>query len=400
MTEGCIFKLARNNYRYIRRKLAKTPLTSSPLLGDQLRRSLFLKWENKLLTGSFKERGVVTLLSTLKEEKKLPNRVCAASAGNHALALSYHAKQFDLPCTLVMPKLAPAVKAQRARAYGAEVRLEGDSFDEAYRIALSLAKQEESFFVPPFDHPLIVAGQASIGFEILEDCPECDSIIIPVGGGGLAGGISTIVKHLKPDIFVLGVQSDWVTKLNHSQRPASQKVPTIADGIAVKSLGTVTKPLINRYVDRLVSVSESQLAEAVVHLVEYERAIVEGAGAAGLAALLNGYLPERFKKPVVVLSGGNIDLSLISRLLGRSLAKRGQLARFKLSIPDQPGALNRITEIVSKAGANTREVYHDRSFAELPGTVEVVLVIEVVEAKILEEIEARLAEQEINLTSI
>ena len=358
--------------------LTPTPLTFSPQLSDVAQREVFVKWENKLRTGSFKERGALNFLLSLTPDQK-KSGVCAASAGNHALALSYYAAKLNIQCHLIMPVSAPLVKVAAARKTGAEIILFGTTFNEAYERAQKIAAEKNYAFVPAFDHPMIIAGQGTAGLEICSQIDDFDSVVVPVGGGGLIAGISIAIKERKREVFVLGAQSEWA--VSHRAAPlanaGSLAAVTIADGIAVKRIGAHNAPIIEKNVDKLIAVSESDIARAILQLLQLEKTVVEGAGAAGLAALLNGSLPCEKKKTVVVVSGSNIDLNLLSRLIDREMAASGRLIKIMVSVPDAPGSLHETTGIIAKSGANVLQVFHDRSFSELPGNVDVSFLLEI-----------------------
>jgi threonine dehydratase len=376
----------------VRAALDITPLTYSTAVSELTGRGVSFKWDNRMRTGSFKERGAVNVLASLAEGSR--QTVCAASAGNHALALSHHARRLGMKCVLVMPKNAPLVKVQAARSRGAEILLEGGTFDEAYRAARGLAEEKGYVFVSPFDDQRIMAGQSTLAYEVVAQCADFDSIIVPVGGGGLISGIAYVMKALRPEVFVLGVQSEWSTEAHRSGDRSGPRITpaTIADGIAVKTLGTLTRPVIDRYVDEMVQVSENIIASSIIQFLELEHTVVEGAGAAALAALLHGYLPERYRKPVVVVSGSNIDMNLLARLIPREIASRGHLVKVRLSVPDRPGSLHTVSGIVAGRGANVLEVHHDRSFSSVPGNVEITVTLEVRDGhhreEVLESLEA------------
>lgn len=390
----------------IRTHLEETPLSRSIALSALTGRDVSLKWDNKLITGSFKERGAVNFLCHLLETGPV-SAVCAASAGNHALGLSFHARRFGIRCVLVMPKSAPLVKVQSCERNGAEIILHGDTFNDAFAFAQEMCVKEGYTFIPPFDHPLIVAGQASLAHELLKQSSDFDSIIVPVGGGGLLAGVITVLRAIRPEVFILGVQSSWAVMHSMSLNSVSPTVGgpeggiaeigttlegnplnglprlqpmTIADGIAVKQLGTITGPIIRSSVDALVSVNEQETATALVQFLEREHVVVEGSAAVALAALNAGHLPARCKKPVLVVSGSNIDVNLLSRLLGREMSQRDRLVRMRASLPDRPGVLHFLSGVIANEGANILEVTHDRSFAREPSNVEITLILEVRDA--------------------
>jgi threonine dehydratase len=353
----------------------QTPLAFSSGISELVGHDIFIKWENKLKTGSFKERGAANFLSRLSDDER-SRGVCAASAGNHALALSRFSSRFGVPCHIVMPENAPLIKVQSTRGTGAEVILRGKRFDDAYEFALQLAKDKGYLFVPPFEHPWIIAGQGTCGLEITEQLGDFDSIIVPVGGGGLISGIATAVKAKRPDCFVLGVQSEWAVSAEQAG-DAALNSGTIADGIAVKHPGKLTAAIMKERVDRLVHVSEVDIARAIIHFLEVERVVVEGAGSVALSALLAGQLPAEYRRTVLVVSGSNIDMNLLSRLIERRMGECGRLLRLKVSIPDRPGTLHAISGLLAGTGANVMEVVHDRSFSAIPGNVDISFLLEV-----------------------
>lgn len=357
--------------------LPVTPVTKALTISDELKRTVYLKWDNKLRTGAFKERGALNYLLCLDATTRARG-VCAASAGNHALGLSYHASRLGVPCHIVMPANAPLVKVESCKKLGAFVTLKG-SLVEAMEHAQELAKLNNLTYIPPFDHPYVVHGQGVAGLELMDQLDDFDSVIIPVGGGGYAAGISTAIKAKRPDVYILGVCSEWAAEFRRNpgahNRPYSPM--TIADGIAVKSIGKVTGPILDAHVDQIVSVSEASIADAIITLLEQEHVVVEGAGAAGFAALANGLLPPKYIKPVVMICGSNIDMNLLSRLIEQDMAERGRLLKVSIALPDRPGALHLISGIIADKGANVLQVFHDRFYARLPGHVDITVVMEV-----------------------
>ncbi len=379
--------------KQLRPFLNVTPLLRSAAFSERLGREIFIKWDNMHRTGSFKERGALHALMSLTDAQR-KNGVCAASAGNHAMALSFHAQRLKVPCTVVMPVTAPLVKVQSAQNYGAEVILFGHTLDEAYQHCLGLATERNFEFISAYDDERVVTGQGSCGIEIVDQLADFDSIVVPIGGGGLIGGIATVLKAKRPDIFILGVQSEWAVSARRSApstvssgkkvvSPASltmlSRLPpaTVADGIAVKRIGKVTGPLIEKLVDKVVSVSESVIAHAIVQYIEHEHAVVEGAGAASLAGVLANHLPPKCRRTVLLACGSNIDINVLSRLLERDMGERGRLLRMQLSVPDRPGSLAFATAIFAREAANILEVIHDRSFSRIPGNVDITFELEV-----------------------
>lgn len=362
----------------LRDALRVTPVTYSNSISERVGHDVLLKWENKHRTGSFKERGALNSL-TLLSPKEHAAGVCAASLGNHALALSSHAARLSIPCTIVMPSNAPLVKIQSTRNTGAEVVLHGLTLNEAYEHALAIAERRRMRFVPAFDDVAVVAGQGTCGLEILEQVSDLDSVVVPVGGGGLISGIALAIKTQRPEVFVLGVQSEWATRRPDLVPDPQPLIPSmsIADGIAVKRPGKITGPLVSKYVDKLVSLSETEIAASIIGFLELEKSVVEGAGAVGLGATLRHDLPSTCKKTVIVVSGSNIDTNMLSRLIERDMGDRGRLLKLLVSVPDRPGSLHIVTGMFARAGANVLEVLHDRSFSEIPGNVDITFCLEV-----------------------
>ena len=392
-----------------RRKLSPflpvTPLTQASGLSAELGREIFCKWDNQLRSGAFKERGALFFLLNLTPEQ-LSRGVCAASAGNHALALSMHAQRLGAPCHLVMPLAAPLVKVERCRSFGARIEQLGTLY-ECLEYASQLSQREGYSYVHPYDDPLIVTGQGVAGLELLEQCHDFDSVVIPIGGGGYAAGIATAIKAKRPDVFILGVCSEWATRMRSMQASihsgagysgaghsgsAGQvaSAMTIADGIAVKTIGKITGPILDCYVDQIVSVSEESIARAIVMVLEQEHTVIEGAAAAGVAALIDGHLPSKYKRPALFICGSNIDTNLLSRLIEFDMAERGRLTRVRITLPDRPGSLHQIAGIIAATGANILQVNHDRSYARLPGYVEITVMMEVRDRRHAEEVVEKL----------
>jgi threonine dehydratase len=358
-------------------ELEPTPLTYSPTISALVGKHVSFKWENKFPTGSFKERGALNFLKSLSPEER-KRGVCAASAGNHALALSHHAQRLQIPCTIVMPRTAALVKVDSTRSAGASVQLEGVDFDAAYRNALALSEKNNQIFVPAFDDVRTVCGQGTCGLEVLEQHSDFDTIVVSIGGGGLMAGIATVIKEKRPEVTVIGVQSEWAVE---ERSKAHQKAPafppgTIADGIAVKRVGTLTAPILKEKVDQIISVTEADIAQSIITYLRMEKTVVEGAGAAALVPVLGGQIPESSEKIVVVVSGSNIDVNLLSRLIDRDMRKRGRLLRLRVSVPDRPGSLAVVTSLISEKGANVLETFHDRSFSLYPSNVDITFLLE------------------------
>ncbi|MDP3708379.1 MAG: threonine ammonia-lyase [Polaromonas sp.] len=358
--------------------LLNTPCVASQTLSQLTGAQIYLKFENLQYTASFKERGACNKLSQLTEAERRRG-VIAMSAGNHAQGVAYHAQRLGIRAVIVMPRFTPGVKIERTRGFGAEVVLHGDTLDESHAHALQLAEREGLVFVHPYDDEAIVAGQGTVGLEMLQAVPELDTLVIAVGGGGLIAGVATAAKALKPGIEIIGVQTSrfpaMVNAIKGTHYP--QGTSTIADGIAVGTPGVITQAIIAQRVDDLLLVDEGDIEQAIVMLLEIEKTLVEGAGAAGLAALLK--YPARFagKKVGLVLSGGNIEPLLLAAIIARGMVRAGRLARIKVSARDVPGSLAKITATVADAGANIDEVHHQRAFTMLSAqNVEIELVIQ------------------------
>jgi len=356
-----------------------TPCIESRTLGQTAGCRVFLKFENLQFTASFKERGALNKLAALIESGAAINGVITASAGNHAQGVAYHAQRLGLRAVIVMPQHTPAVKVERTRGFGAEVVLHGDAFDEARDRALALAAESDLTFIHPFDDPLVIAGQGTIGIEMLRAQPDLDTLLIAVGGGGLISGIATAARQLKPGIEVIGVQAvrfpGMVNAVKGTCHP--QGSSTIAEGMAVGQPGLITRELVRQRVDDLVLVEEGDIEQAVLMLLEIEKTVSEGAGAAGLAALLKD--PARFagRKVGLVLCGGNIEPLLLSAIIERGMVRAGRLVRIRIQARDTPGVLARITAVVANAGANIDEVHHHRAFSTLSAqSTEVELVLQ------------------------
>lgn len=347
--------------------IVATPTLYSQTLSQITGANIYLKFENLQFTAAYKERGALNALLQLPLEA-LKRGVIAASAGNHAQGLSYHGTRLGAPVTIVMPKTTPTVKVMQTEAVGGKVVLEGEKFDDAYKHARLLEKELGLTFVHPFDDPKVAAGQGTVALEMLEAIPELDTLVVPIGGGGLLSGMGTAARGLKPDIGLIGVQAELYPSmyalLNGKQMPCEGD--TLAEGIAVKVPGEFTSQVIRGLVDEIVLVSEPQLETAVSLLLQIEKTVVEGAGAAGLAAIMAR--PDLFKgKNVgVVLCGGNIDTRLLANVLLRDLARSGRLARLRITLQDRPGALFKVMKLFNDHQVNIIEIYHQRIFTTLP----------------------------------
>jgi threonine dehydratase len=371
----------------IRGHVIETPTRESLTLGEIAGCRIFLKFENRQFTASFKERGAANRLAQLSAAKRRAG-VIAVSAGNHAQGLAYHASRLGIPAVIVMPRFTPFVKIENTQRLGAEVVLSGETFAAAREEMARIAAERALTIVHPYDDRDIIAGQGTIGIEMLEAVPDLDTLVVSIGGGGLIAGIATAARHLKPGIEIIGVQAElfrgayelWQAHHGHdeearaaslSSAPAAAKSrasggPTIAEGIAVEHPGALTMPVIDELVDDILLVSEADIERAIVLVLEIEKTLVEGAGAAGLAAVLA--YPERFagKRVGLVLCGGNIDSLTLADIIERNLVRNRRLARLSISAPDKPGSLARIAAIIAEQGANVEEVTHQRAFADLP----------------------------------
>ncbi|BCO25237.1 L-threonine ammonia-lyase [Rhodoferax lithotrophicus] len=356
----------------------RTPCVASRTLSDITGAQVFLKFENLQFTASFKERGACNKLSQLSEQERARG-VIAMSAGNHAQGVAYHAQRLGIRAVIVMPCFTPGVKIERTRGFDAEIVLHGNTLDEARSHALVLAEQQKLVFVHPYDDPDIVAGQGTVALEMLTDVPDLDTLIVAIGGGGLIAGMAVAARAIKPGIEIIGVQTTrfpaMVNAIKGTHYPQGNS--SIAEGIAVGTPGQLPQAIIKALVNDLLLVDEGDIEQAIVMLLEVEKTLVEGAGAAGLAALLK--FTDRFKgkKVGLVLSGGNIDPLLLAAIIERGMVRAGRLARLKVSARDVPGTLALITATVASAGANINEVHHQRAFTTLAAqNVEIELVIQ------------------------
>lgn len=342
-----------------------SPCPYSPRLSDLTGQQVHLKLENLQMTGAFKERGALNKLLCLSEGERR-HGVIAASAGNHAQGVAYHAARLGIQAHIVMPLATPLVKVTATRNFGGEVVLYGDNYDEAYAHALDLCAAEGYTFVHPFDDPAVIAGQGTIGLELLEQVPDLEAVVVPVGGGGLIGGIACAIKEKAPRIRVIGVQTarlpSTLEARAHHQPVTIGPAVTVADGIAVRRAGELTFPLVDHYVDELAAVEEEDIASAILVLLEREKTLAEGAGATALAALLQKKTSLKGERAAVIVSGGNIDVTLLARIIERGLVKDGRMIRLRIHLLDRPGALHELTRIIAEHRANIVELLFDRSF--------------------------------------
>jgi threonine dehydratase len=345
----------------------RTPTLMSRTLSDIIGAEVWLKFENLQFTAAYKERGALNKLLQLTPEERARG-VIAASAGNHAQAVAYHGKRLGIPVTIVMPTSTPSMKVTQTEGHGAYVVLEGAMFDDAQAKAFELAASNGFVFIPPFDDPAVIAGQGTIALEFLEDAPDVDMLVVPIGGGGLISGIATAAKALKPGIEIIGVEAELYPSTKNAIDGVDRPIggDTLAEGIAVKEPGKLTKAIISALVDDIRLVAEKDIEHAVALLVAIEKTVVEGAGAAGLAAMLAE--PERYKgrKVGTILCGGNIDTHLLANVLVRELVRSGRIARLRIALQDRPGALAAATRIFHECSVNILEVHHHRIFTHLP----------------------------------
>jgi threonine dehydratase len=373
-----------------------TPCAYSRVLSEMSGTRCHVKLENLQMTGSFKERGAASRLGQLDADERRRG-VVAASAGNHGLAVAFHAARLGIPAVIVMPEWAPLIKVTSARRHGAEVILAGTNFDEAHARAAALAAARGLVMVHPFDDDLVIAGQGTLGLELLEQCPGMDAVIVPVGGGGLIAGVALAIKARRPGVRVIGVQSEALPAMRRAIEAGHRvEVPaaaTIADGIAVRVVAERTLEVARTLVDDVVTVGEEELANAILLLLEIEKTVVEGAGAAPLAALLNRPLGLAGATVVLVLSGGNIDVTMLSRIIERGLVKDGRLVRLGVLVLDRPGGLARLSALIAEARANIVRIEHDRAFSRWAaiGETEVELTLETMGREHVEELTRRLA---------
>ena len=355
-----------------------TPFLHSRTLSEVCGCDIWLKFENHQFTASFKERGALNKLASLTAQQA-GHGVLAVSAGNHAQAVAYHAQRLGMDAVIVMPRHTPTVKISRTRHFGAEIILAGETFDEALRHGLELAEERSLTLVHPYDDPYVIAGQGTVALEMLEAQPGLDAMVIAIGGGGLIAGISVIAKALRPGIAVFGVQSEAFPAMHDlfHDRPGLSMSASIAEGIAVKIPGLLTRQLVKRHVDNIFLVSEDEIESALIMLLEIEKTVVEGAGAAGLAGVIRNRQQFKGQKVGLVLCGGNIDSSMLSDVIAREMVRSGRLARLRVDLRDIPGALARATQVIANAQGNIEEVHHQRAFTHLPArSVEVDIVVQ------------------------
>ena len=364
----------------IRDRIYVSPCARSETFSRLTGTDAHLKLENLQMTGSYKERGALNRLLTLEPAAR-ERGLIAASAGNHAQGVAYHAGRLGVTATIVMPETTPIMKVANTRGHGARVVLHGANYDEAYAEARRLEQAEGFTFVHPFDDPWVIAGQGTVGLEILEQVPDVDAVVLPIGGGGLASGVGVAVKALRPSVKVIGVQTEllpsMLTAVEAGKPVTLEPAQTLADGIAVKRAGDLTLAHVQRVVDEIVTVSEEEIASAILYLLEKEKTVVEGAGAVAVAALMQHRVRGlEGKRVTAVVSGGNIDVNLVARIIERGLVKDGRLVRIAVALQDKPGQLARVSAIVAQHRANVIEVHHSRAFASRLGDTTLQLTLE------------------------
>ncbi len=342
-----------------------SPCQLSHHLSERIGMPIFLKLENLQRTGSFKERGALNKLLTVTDEQR-KRGVIAASAGNHAQGVAFHATKLGIRSQIVMPQATPLVKVVSTRGFGAEVILHGANYDEACEEALERCDQQGLTFIHPFDDPVVISGQGTIGLELLEQIPDLEAVVVPIGGGGLIGGIACALKEKNPKIRVIGVEPEKLPSMLRAREAGTpitlSPQATIADGIAVRRAGDVTLPLVSRYVDEIVTVDDEEIASSILMLLEQEKTLAEGAGAAALAALLQAKTSLRHQRTAVLVCGGNIDVTLLAKIIARGLVKDGRLLRIRVYLLDRPGALLQLTDVLARERANIVETIHNRAY--------------------------------------
>ncbi|MGE4562462.1 MAG: threonine ammonia-lyase [Rhodospirillales bacterium] len=375
-------------------QVLRTPSIDSRVLSDLCGTEIVLKLENMQITGSFKPRGAYMKLTSLSDDERTAG-VVAASAGNHAQGVAYHAHRLGIPATVYMPEATPFTKIARTESLGAHVELCGKTLAEARQFAMEIVERKDMIFVHPYDDELVVTGQGTVGLELLSDVPDLDAMVVPIGGGGVMAGSAIAAKALVPYIDMIGVEASAFPSM--SQALKGEKLEsggaTIADGIAVKEPGTVTRPIIEELISDILIVDETALENAVQVFIERQRLVVEGAGAAGLAAVLDN--PERFKgmKTGIIVTGGNIDSRILSSILMRGLVREGQLVRLRVHITDAPGVLSTVAGLIGACGGNIIEVYHHRLFRDVPvKEADVDVVVETLDVEHVREITEKLTQ--------
>jgi len=384
-------------YNRVKDVVIRTPFAHAPLLSTRSGADVYLKKENLQLTGAYKLRGAYNKIATLSEAERSKG-VIAASAGNHAQGVAYSARIFGIPATIIMPEATPLLKVQNTTSLGAEVILHGENYDEAYAYALEYAKKHALTFIHPFADEAVIAGQGTIALEMLEEVRDLDYLVIPIGGGGLISGIGSYVRQVKPDINIIGVVAEGAPAMKnsfHSKKPLdSTSVRTIADGIAVRDVSPKNLEIILEVADDVVSVDDEEIASAILFLLERQKLVVEGGGAVGVAAIMHHKFHfEKGAKIATVLSGGNIDVQMLSLIIEKGLIKAYRKMKLMVTLIDKPGALRGLSDILADAGANIIQIDYDRTSTSLSyGDANVTLALETKGAEHQEEIRRRLTE--------
>jgi threonine dehydratase len=349
----------------LRDSIYYSPCPHSQMLSALTGQQVYLKLENLQMTGSFKERGALNRIAVLTPEQAFRG-VIAASAGNHAQGVAYHATKRGIRALIVMPLTTPLVKVTATREFGADVLLHGANYDEAFAEAMRLCDEQELTFIHPFDDPAVMAGQGTIGLELLEQVPQLEAVVVPIGGGGLISGVACAIKESRPEVRIVGVQTSrlpsMAAALEAHQPVTIEPATTIADGIAVRRAGSLTFPVVERYVDEIVTVDEDEIASAILMLLEREKTMAEGAGAAALAALLQHRTSLRGAHTAVLVCGGNIDVTLLSRIIERGMVQDGRMVRLRIHLLDKPGALHDLTRLIAEHRANIVDTLHNRAY--------------------------------------
>jgi threonine dehydratase len=349
----------------LRESIYLSPCPHSVMLSELTGQQVYLKLENLQMTGSFKERGALNRIAQLTPEQAARG-VIAASAGNHAQGVAYHATKRGIRSLIVMPLATPLVKVTATRGFGAEVILHGANYDEACTEAMRLCTEQKLTFIHPFDDDAVMAGQGTMGLELLEQVPDLEAVIAPIGGGGLIAGVACAIKETRPNVRIVGVQTARIPSMAVAMKehhPVTlDPATTIADGIAVRRAGEITLPLVERYVDEIVTVDEDEIAAAILMLLEREKTLAEGAGAAPLAALLQRRTSLKGARTAVLVAGGNIDVTLLSRIIERGMVQDGRLIRLRIYLLDRPGALHELTRLIAEHRANIVDTLHNRAY--------------------------------------
>jgi threonine dehydratase len=375
--------------------VVRTPLIRAAKLSDITGADIFVKFENLQVTSSFKDRGAFNKMSSLTAAEKARG-VIAMSAGNHAQAVAYHAKRLAIPATIVMPETTPSTKIERTRAHGANVILSGETLADSQLTAEALVKEKGFLLIHPYDDDMVIAGQGTIGIEMLEDAPDLDCIVVPIGGGGVIGGMAIAAKHIRPGIEVLGVEVKLYPSMYHALRgqPAKCGGSTLAEGIAVKNVTERTITIAKQYVDDVRLVGESDIERAVMAYLTHQKTLAEGAGAAGLAAVLADPAHFRGRKIGLVLCGGNIDPRILASIILRELEREHRIVNLRIQIDDRPGVLGRIATLLGQLGANILEVSHRRMFLDVPAKgAELEIMVETRDGPHADEIVARIEKE-------